>query len=207
MKQFEWMDRLKIRGTYGITGKVDFSPYEAQTIYKVVTDNWFKTGLGASLMALGNNGLGWEKTHNMDLGLDVDMFKGLLQMNFSYYRKKTVDLVNSVTLPSSTGFTSYKDNIGEVMNKGVEIQLRSNILNAKDWFVAVFANMAHNENKITKISDSLKEYNKRVQEKYAKYDSGKGDSKYSETYLQYVEGGSLTSIFWCEIIRYQSSRW
>ena len=48
MKQFEWMDRLKIRGTYGITGKVDFSPYEAQTIYKIVTDNWFKTGLGAS---------------------------------------------------------------------------------------------------------------------------------------------------------------
>ena len=129
MKQFEWMERFKIRGTYGITGKVDFSPYEAQTIYQVITDNWFKTGLGATLMALGNSSLGWEKTHNMDLGLDVDMFKGLLQMNFSYYRKKTVDLVNSVTLPSSTGFTSYKDNIGEVMNKGVEIQLRSTILN------------------------------------------------------------------------------
>ncbi len=61
--------------------------------------------------------------------------------------RKRLDLVNSVTLPSSTGFTSYKDNIGEVMNKGVEIQLRSNILNTKDWFVAVFANMAHNENK------------------------------------------------------------
>ena len=169
MKQFEWMDRFKIRGTYGITGKVDFSPYEAQTIYQVITDNWFKTGLGATLMALGNSSLGWEKTHNMDLGLDVDMFKGLLQMNFSYYRKKTVDLVNSVTLPSSTGFTSYKDNIGEVMNKGVEIQLRSTILNAKDWYVAAFVNMAHNKNEITKISDSLKEYNKRVQEKYADY--------------------------------------
>lgn len=88
MKQFEWMERFKIRGTYGITGKVDFSPYEAQTIYQVITDNWFKTGLGATLMALGNSSLGWEKTHNMDLGLDVDMFKGLLQMNFSYYRKK-----------------------------------------------------------------------------------------------------------------------
>lgn len=157
MKQFEWMERFKIRGTYGITGKVDFSPYEAQTIYQVITDNWFKTGLGATLMALGNSSLGWEKTHNMDLGLDVDMFKGLLQMNFSYYRKKTVDLVNSVTLPSSTGFTSYKDNIGEVMNKGVEIQLRSTILNSKDWYVAAFVNMAHNKNEITKISDSLKE--------------------------------------------------
>ena len=53
------MERFKIRGTYGITGKVDFSPYEAQTIYQVITDNWFKTGLGATLMALGNSSLGW----------------------------------------------------------------------------------------------------------------------------------------------------
>ncbi len=197
MRQFDWMNRFKIRGTYGITGKVNFSPYEAQNIYSIITDNWYKTGIGASLMGLGNSGLGWEKTHNMDLGLDVDMFKGLLQMNFSYYRKRTVDLVNSVTLPSSSGFTTYKDNIGEVMNKGVEIQLRSTVLNNKDWMVALFANMAHNKNEITKISDSMKDYNKRVQEKYANYNSAlnKGDASYAQTYLQYVEGGSLTSIF------------
>lgn len=195
MKQFEWLDRLKIRGTYGVTGKVDFSPYESQTIYQIVTNNWFKTGLGASLMALGNSALGWEKTHNMDLGLDVDLFKGLVQMNLSYYHKKTVDLVSSVTLPSSTGFTSYKDNIGEVLNKGFEMQLRSALLNTKDWYVAAFVNMGYNKDKITKISDSLKEYNKRVQEKYSGYDTFKGKSEYSATYLQYVEGGSLTSIF------------
>ena len=111
------------------------------------------------------------------------MFKGLLQMNFSYYRKKTVDLVNSVTLPSSTGFTSYKDNIGEVMNKGVEIQLRSTILNAKDWYVAAFVNMAHNKNEITKISDSLKENKKREHEKYPEYNSEtkKGKTEYNST--------------------------
>lgn len=105
--------------------------------------------------------------------------------------------MNNVTLPSSTGFTTYKDNIGEVMNKGLEIQLRSTLLNTKDWYVAAFVNMAHNKNEITKISDSLKEYNKRVQDKYAK--SGdvleKSKEEYSQTYLQYVEGGSLTSIF------------
>ena len=195
MKQFEWLDRLKIRGTYGVTGKVDFSPYESQTIYQIITNNWFKTGLGASLMGLGNSALGWEKTHNMDLGLDVDLFKGLLQMNLSYYRKKTVDLVSSVTLPSSTGFTSYKDNIGEVLNKGFEMQLRSAFLNTKDWYVAAYVNMGYNKDEITKISDSLKEYNKRVQEKYSGYDTFKGKPEYSATYLQYVEGGSLTSIF------------
>ncbi len=78
MKQFEWMNRLKIRGTYGMTGKVDFSPYDAQTIYKYVTDNWFKTGLGANLMALGNRWLGWEKTHNMDFGVDVGYLQWLI---------------------------------------------------------------------------------------------------------------------------------
>ena len=197
MKQFEWMNRFKIRGTYGMTGKVNFSPYDAQTIYSIVTDNWFKTGLGANLMALGNRGLGWEKTHNLDFGIDLDLFNGLIQMDFSYYHKKTVDLVNSVTLPSSTGFTSYKDNIGEVLNKGFEVQMRSTLLNNKDWLVAVFANLAHNENTITKISDSMKEYNRRVMDKYADYNSAfnRGKEEYADTYLQYVEGGSLTSIF------------
>ena len=89
------------------------------------------------------------------MGLDLNMLNGLIQLDFSYYRKKTVDLVNSVTLPSSTGFTSYKDNIGEVMNKGVEIQLRSNLFQNKDWLVALFANLGHNKNEILKNGDII----------------------------------------------------
>ncbi len=75
-----------------------------------------------------------------------------------------------MTLPSSTGFTTYKDNIGEVMNKGFEIQLRSNVFQNEDWLVAVFANLAHNKNEILKISDSLKDYNNKVLAKYDDYD-------------------------------------
>lgn len=68
--------------------------------------------------------------------------------------------------------------------------------------------MAHNKNEITKISDSLKEYNKRVQEKYADYNSGinKGKAEYSATYLQYVGGWVLNIYFWCKVVRYQSGR-
>lgn len=197
MKNLEWLDRLKIRTTYGVTGKVNFSPYEAQTIYQIINNEWYKTGIGARLMGMGNKNLGWEKTGNWDVGVDLEMFNGLFKMDFSYYRKKTVDLVNDVTLPSSTGFTTYKDNIGEVMNKGFEIQFRSNIFQNKDWLVAVFGNVAHNKNEILKISDSLKDYNNKVLEKYDDYDVAweRADEKYSKTYLQYVEGGSLTSIF------------
>ncbi|MEB3374878.1 TonB-dependent receptor [Bacteroides sp. CR5/BHMF/2] len=81
LKDWEWLDRLKIRTTYGVTGKVNFSPYDAQTMYRITTDRWYKTGLGASLIALGNSNLGWEKTGNWDFGVDLNMFDGLFQMD------------------------------------------------------------------------------------------------------------------------------
>lgn len=149
------------------------------------------------LLLWGNSNLGWEKTGNWDFGVDLNMFDGLFQMDFSYYRKKTKDLVTNITLPSSTGFTSYKDNIGEVMNKGIEVQIRSTLLNTKDWMVALYANLGHNKNEILKISDSLKDYNNKVLAKYEDYDKAYERTKqeYADTHLQYVEGGSLTSIF------------
>ncbi len=188
---------LKLRATYGVTGKVNFSPYDAQMMYQVINDAWYKTGFGATLIALGNRDLGWEKTRNLDVGVDVDLWQGLFQMNFSYYHKKTVDLVNSVTIPSSTGFTTYTDNVGEVLNKGFEIMLKSTIVNRKNTYVALFANFSHNKNTILKISNSMREYNRQVQAQYDDYNSAlnRYKSEYGRVFLQYVEGGSLTSIF------------
>ena len=62
MKDWGKFDILKIRGTYGETGKVNFPSYVARTTFKILTDEWYKTGLGASLMALGNKDLTWERT-------------------------------------------------------------------------------------------------------------------------------------------------
>ena len=59
MKDWGKFDILKIRGTYGETGKVNFPSYVARTTFKILTDEWYKTGLGASLMALGNKDLTW----------------------------------------------------------------------------------------------------------------------------------------------------
>lgn len=104
-----------------------------------------------------------------------------------------MDLVNSVTIPSSTGFTTYMDNIGEVENKGYELEFRSEVVRRKDLFVAVFANLAHNENRILKISESLKAYNDRVKDHFA--NSNRFDGSNTQPFTQYVEGGSQTSIW------------
>ncbi len=68
--------------------------------------------------------LGWEKTRKLNIGADLELWKGVLQLSASWYKDKTVDLINDVTIPASSGFRTYVDNVGEVVNKGVEINLR-----------------------------------------------------------------------------------
>ena len=85
------------------------------------------------------------------------------------------------------------DNIGEVENKGYELEFRSEVVRRKDLFVAVFANLAHNENRILKISESLKAYNDRVKDHFA--NSNRFDGSNTQPFTQYVEGGSQTSIW------------
>ena len=193
MKGQTVIDQLKIRVSYGQTGKVNFPPYVARTTYKMFTDGWYKTGFGGTLYALGNTNLTWETTNTWDAGVELSLWKRLLYIKASYYQKKTVDLVNSVTIPSSTGFTTYMDNIGEVENKGYELEFRSEVVRRKDLFVAVFANLAHNENRILKISESLKAYNDRVKDHFA--NSNRFDGSNTQPFTQYVEGESQTSIW------------
>lgn len=193
MKGINGLDILKIRGSYGITGKVNFPPYAAQTMYQIQNDEWYQTGFGASLMALGNKNLGWERTKTLDLGFEFQIYDGLFHLEASYYRKKTVDLINDVTIPSASGFTTYMDNIGEMMNKGFELQFRSTLVNRKDLMVALYGNLAHNKNEILKISESLKAYNDQVKDHYI--NSNQYDGSTAEPFTQYIEGGSTTSIF------------
>ncbi len=79
-----------------------------------------------------------------------------MTIDFEYYYDKTIDLVNDVTLSHTSGFSTYKDNMGEVVNKGVEVEVRADIYRDRNWNVSLWGNMAHNKNEILKISDSQK---------------------------------------------------
>ncbi|MCR9013148.1 SusC/RagA family TonB-linked outer membrane protein [Gabonibacter chumensis] len=184
------IDKLKLKATYGETGKVNFTAYQAQTTYDILTDSWYITGLGAGLKAFGNKKLKWETTKSTNLSFEIGLKQDLIYLQAEYYVKKTVDLINDVTLPSATGFTSYVDNVGEIENKGFELTLRSNLLRKNDWYLAVFANLSHNKNKIVKIAESLRTYNNMVDE----YFKNEGSDN-SKPFTKYVEGGSTTSIF------------
>lgn len=197
MENVDFVNQLKIRGSYGQTGKANFPAYAARTTYQMSTDRWYKTGFSAKLQALGNKNLTWETTNSLDVGAEMTLFNHLLYLKGSYYYKQTVDLINDVTVPTSTGFTSYRDNIGEVSNKGYELEMRINAIQTKDIALIFNANLAHNKNRIEKISESLKAYNQKVREQYNKQYAYNDPDRalQSQPFLQYEEGGSLNSIF------------
>lgn len=196
LKGNKWVNRLKLRASYGRTGKASFPSYSATTMYEALFDEWYATGFGAVLKALGNENLSWEKTDKFNIGIDLLLFDQRLTIEADYYHDKTIDLVNDVSLSETSGFSSYKDNMGEVLNQGFELQLRAELFRNRDWLVALWGNMAHNKNKIMKISDSQRAYNLRVQEFYKQGINNKGyDAQYSVPIAQYEEGQSLTSIW------------
>ena len=120
------INQLKLRASYGQTGKVDFPAYSATTRYATY-DRWYTTGFGVYLKALGNTNLKWETTNKLNIGTDLTFWNDRINIVFDYYHNKTVDLITDVTLPGSSGFTYYKDNLGETLNEGVDLQVRFDI--------------------------------------------------------------------------------
>ena len=196
MKALPWLNQFKIRGTYGATGKVNYPPYAARDTYEVLFDDWYSTGVGATLQGIGNEKLVWEKTNTTNIGFDLSFFQSKYSLTFSWYNRQTVDMITDVTIPSSAGFTSYKDNMGETRNRGYEISLSATILNTKDFGVNAFINFARNEGRLMKISESLKAYNERVDDYLTLQHTAYANSaEKSEPFLKYEEGGSLTAIY------------
>lgn len=184
---------LRLRASYGQTGKINFPAYAARTTYEILTDQWYKTGYGASLIALGNPNLRWETTNTFDVGFELGLWKDRFYTKFSFYNKQTVDLINDVTVPSSSGFTTYRDNIGEIRNRGVEVDMRVVAIQKREMFLTFHANLAHNQNKLMKVAQSLKDYNNRVQG--IVNDMEKYDPDISKPFTQYIEGVSINSIW------------
>jgi TonB-linked SusC/RagA family outer membrane protein len=183
-----FISTLKLRASTGITGSVNFDPYMANTSYGYYQD-WYSTGVGAVVTGYGNPFLQWQKTQNYDAGIDIGLFNDRLFIVPRYYNKLTSGLLADITLPPSTGFSFYKDNLGDMRNTGVELNLKYNVVKTKDLLVNVFVNMAHNSNKIVKISKSLKAYNDKADQVQQE------DGNQATPYLRYVEGESFNTIY------------
>lgn len=194
MQGLEKISQLRLTGTYGQTGKVNFPAYAAKHTYQI-SDKYYGTGNGLTLFYMGNDNLTWEKTNELNIRFVLGLLNDNITVEADWYNKLTKDLITDVTIPVSTGFESYKDNLGEVRNRGYELILRANVYKTQKWDVILYGNVAHNKNRIMKISESLKAYNTRVDEEFGKFEDAKRDLTFAKPLMKYEEGGSLTSIW------------
>jgi hypothetical protein len=191
MKNFPAISRFKLTSSAGLTGSVDFPQSLSKTIYTYQTSNWYSTGVGATVNNYGNENLKWQKTNNYDVGLELGLFKDRIVLTPRYYYKLTKGLVTDINIAPSTGFNTYKENLGDMANKGYELYLTANAYRSKDWNINITANLAHNKNTIVRISNSLKSYNYNV-------DTAQANTKNNlqgTPLLRFKEGQSLNTIY------------
>ena len=194
LKDVTFINQLKIRGSYGLTGSQNYNPYQAMTTYKYLTGERYHHTVGAEVMALGNEKLGWQRTLQQNYGLDIDLWDERINFTGNYYVKLSKDVLTAVTLPPSLGFGSYMDNLGEVKNYGYELSLRVALLKnpSKQLYWSVNATALHNKNKLMKISNALRAYNDDQDEDTM---SGSKSKESNRPKVRYIEGKSMNSIW------------
>lgn len=122
MPKFTWLNDLKLRGSWGVTGNNNIGNYSSLSFMNAsnyIFGNSFSSGQVVSSFA--NTQLGWEKSKQTDIGIDLSAFDNKLTFTAEYYNRITSDMLLSVQLPAISGFTSSLGNVGKVQNNGFEL--------------------------------------------------------------------------------------
>lgn len=156
MQSSKWLSFLKLRASYGIVGNnsgVGF--YSSLPQYGSV--KYGTTGAGLAISNFGNDDLRWEKVATTDIGFEFGLLNNRISGEFSWYNKRTTDMLLAVPTPSTSGTTSVLGNVGEMENKGIELSINSTNVTTRNFKWTTSFNAARNKNKMLKLDGTQKE--------------------------------------------------
>jgi TonB-linked SusC/RagA family outer membrane protein len=156
LKTADFISDFKARFSAGIAGNNNnIRPYESQM--NLSSPSYYDYGgtvaLGYSPNRLPNPSLTWERTREVDFGIDYGFFRGRISGTIDLYSKLSKGLLLSRDLPLETGYSTIKDNVGSVSNKGIELSLRTVNISKKDFSWSTSFNFARNKNSIVDLLD------------------------------------------------------
>lgn len=182
------LSSMKIRASYGITGNDGIGSYLSQAKFGMT--NVFLGG-DAPLKGLypsnpANDKLKWESTSQLNIGVDLSLFNKRIEVNFDYYNKITSDLLNPISVSSSTGgFETMMGNNGKIRNRGFELFIRSNNFTGPKFAWNTTLNVSRNKNKVLELNKGE-----------ARYESISPQGWYNyEEYAVLKEGWALSSLY------------
>jgi len=148
-----WLDYGKIRAGWSKVGN-DAPPFNGQDVFSI-NQNFLgqpSTSLGSQTVDLA---LTPEFTKEIEAGIDLSLFKRRVNLDFTVYSKTSTNLIYAIDVPSTTGFTSFFTNIGEISNKGVEIGLTVSPVVTRNFSWEVRGSFTKNKNMVEKLVDGL----------------------------------------------------
>ncbi len=152
IKDSEVLSNLKFRGSYGLTGNNAISDYGSMGLFS--GDAGYNGVAGQRFSQLANPNLKWEKTRQLDLGIDFGFFNNRISGGFDYYRKNTHDLLLNVNVPETLGISSQLQNLGKLYNHGLEFMLSTENFVGKFRWSTNF-NIAYNKNIVTYVAGQI----------------------------------------------------
>ncbi len=155
MDDIGWINDLKIRAGWGLVGNDQVGNYSSYSVYGTGADYNIDGNIlsGYYQSQLGNDKLRWETTAQTNVGIDFSVLDSRINLTADLYYKHTYDLLLMVKLPQTSGFDSGMQNVGEVENKGLEIQLNTrNLVGEFKWYTDF--NISFNRNKVLDMSGS-----------------------------------------------------
>ena len=151
LRNIRAIDNLKVRLSGGLVGNQEISDYAFTTSYSTGS---YGGSSSYSKQNTANSKLKWESTASYNFGIDLGLWRERVNIVFDAYYKKTSDLLLVVPMGFSAGVTSQLQNVGNVVNKGVEFAVNGTILQRKNLTWNVSANIAYNNNKITDMGST-----------------------------------------------------
>jgi TonB-linked SusC/RagA family outer membrane protein len=166
------INNLKFRASIGETGSnsVGLNAYQSLFGY----GNSYNDQGAVYPSSFGNLLLSWEKQTLYDIGIDFGLFDNRITGSVGYYNKNTNDLLQSVPLSTTSGHSSQTQNVGEVENKGIEIELSADILRLGDFSWNVYGNYATNDNEVLALAKDAQGNDLNLDGSYNRTRAGEG---------------------------------
>ncbi|MDB5190654.1 MAG: hypothetical protein JWQ96_217 [Segetibacter sp.] len=153
LSNVNWLNELKLRGSYGEQGNEDIGLYYQYNNYYYANAN----GTYSAPTRPANAELAWEKNKTANIGLDFAVLKNRVSGTIELFNRVSDNLLFDVPLPTSTGFASAYQNIGSMKNYGIEVQLGYNAIKTRDFNWRVDLNFTSFKNEITKLPPAQQE--------------------------------------------------
>ncbi len=151
MRSVKPIHLLKLRASYGLVGNQEIGDYEYSVNYTAGQYNGSSSYTKTNAV---NDDLKWETTSSFNVGLDAGLLDCRIEVVADFYYKRTTDLLLEVPTGYATGVSSQLENVGNVVNKGVELTVTGTPFKRRDLRWTISANIAHNHNEITDMGSS-----------------------------------------------------